>query len=395
MHSLFRRILVAGLLVSLMMLNTTSIFAQDSTDPDQPVYTETYEGLPLCLPGVYLIAPADCLPMGPSQTLTTWARKGISIPQKPLDAVHPDASYLVLDKKYAKLNLQSGVQASWYPNLDSAIAGWGAYQTIPLGTTQYISYVNESDYAGNPYLQNEEGLWIRGSPTRYSSFMGLLFDKQPSTFGWIVDNTTPRQEPSYNAKTTNSELIKETAVSIYDKVEAEGTTWYMIGIGKWVERKAIRAVYPHTDAPSGVDNGRWIEINLYEQTLSVYENNQLKFATLVATGYAPYYTQPGLFHIQEKKEFETMTGAFATGKTDYYLLEDVPWTIYYDSPRAMHGAYWRPMFGFEFSHGCVNLSVGDSHWLYDWAVVGDWVYVFDPSGATPTDPEFYKLSTAF
>ena len=34
----------------------------------------------------------------------------------------------------------------------------------------------------------------------------------------------------------------------------------------------------------------------------------------------------------------------------------------------------------RMSHGCVNLSIGDSHWLYDWANVGDSVYVYDPSG---------------
>ena len=77
-----------------------------------------------------------------------------------------------------------------------------------------------------------------------------------------------------------------------------------------------------------------------------------------------------------------MTGSFTSDKTDYYLLEDVPWTIYYDGPRALHGAYWRALFGYEQSHGCVNLSVGDAHWLFDWANIGDWVYVLDPSGET-------------
>ena len=52
-------------------------------------------------------------------------------------------------------------------------------------------------------------------------------------------------------------------------------------------------------------------------------------------------------------------------------------------------------FGSELSHGCINLSVGDSHWLYDWADVGDYVYVWDPSGLTPTDPAFYEGSAAF
>jgi len=43
----------------------------------------------------------------------------------------------------------------------------------------------------------------------------------------------------------------------------------------------------------------------------------------------------------------------------------------------------------------VNQSVADAHWLFDWAVVGDWVYVWDPSGKTPTDPAFYQAGLAF
>jgi len=146
--------------------------------------------------------------------------------------------------------------------------------------------------------------------------------------------------------------------------------------------------------PEGVTNGRWIEVNLYQQTLAVYENNQIVFATLIATGADPYFTKPGLFQIYEKKELETMTGSFAADKSDYYYLENVPWTMYFDENRALHGAYWRALFGYTQSHGCVNLSVGDAHWLYNWAQVGDWVYVWDPSGATPTDPAFYTQGGA-
>ncbi len=364
--------------------------------PTLPAYQESYEGLPLCLPGVYLIAPVDCLPMGPSETLTKWAREGISIPDQPLIASHPDSSLLVLNKNYAKLNVGEGVQAAWYPDMASAISGWGASHYVPIGNTLYISYDKIGYNGGDAYVTNALGEWIRASPTVYSNFQGLLFAQKPKNdFGWIIDLVNPRREPSYNAAILNEQLTRNTVVKIYDTVEAEGTTWYMIGIGKWVERRAIRAIYPHSDAPDGVENGRWIEVNLYEQTLCAYENNQLLFSTLIATGYEPYYTQPGLFQIREKKDFETMTGAFASGKTDYYLLEEVPWTMYYDGPRALHGAYWRAMFGYEQSHGCVNLSVGDSAWLYQWANEGDWVYVWDPSGETPTDPSFYTVNAAF
>ena len=386
--------LLLALLISISVFSMVS--AQDNSDPDIPLFTETYEGLPLCSPGVYLIPPVDCLPLGPSATLTKWARKGMTLPLRPLPATHPDANLTALEKKYAKLNIQPGTLASYYPNLESAVQGWGALSTLPPGETLYISYEIVAYYEGNPYLTNERGEWIRASPTNYSTFQGLLFNQPPANdFGWIIDVTNPRRAPSVNAPLANSSLTRGDVVLVFDKVEAEGTSWYMIRPGQWVDRNKIRVVTPAYTAPEGVDNGRWIEVNLYEQTLSVYENSRLVFATLIATGFEPYYTQPGLFQVREKKEFETMTGSFATGKVDYYLLEDVPWTIYYDGPRALHGAYWRAMFGYEQSHGCVNLSVGDSHWLFDWANVGDWVYVWDPSGQTPTDPEFYKGSVAF
>ena len=377
---------------------TATVEATPTSEPTPalPDYQETYEGLPLCAPGIYLIAPVDCLPMGPSETLTKWAREGIHIPEQPLIASHPNASFYPVDRQYAKLNVSNGVQAAWYPSLDAAITGWGASNYVPIGTTLYVSYDGISYNGNDAYVQNEYGEWIRASPTNYSDFSGLVFDQPPANdFGWIIDVVSPRKEPSYYAEAVNEELVRNTIVQVYDQTEAEGSTWYMIGIGKWVEARALKVIDPKQTAPDGVENGRWIYVDLYQQTLSVYEDNRLKFATIIATGYEPYYTQPGLFQIREKKDYETMTGAFATGKTDYYLLEDVPWTMYYDGPRALHGAYWRALFGYEQSHGCVNLSITDAHWLYDWAEVGDWVYVYDPSGATPTDPSFYTVNAAF
>jgi lipoprotein-anchoring transpeptidase ErfK/SrfK len=63
--------------------------------------------------------------------------------------------------------------------------------------------------------------------------------------------------------------------------------------------------------------------------------------------------------------------------------------MYFDEARALHGAYWRAKMGYPQSHGCVNLAVGDARWVYEWAQDSDWVYVWDPSGETPTDPSVY------
>jgi lipoprotein-anchoring transpeptidase ErfK/SrfK len=138
-----------------------------------------------------------------------------------------------------------------------------------------------------------------------------------------------------------------------------------------------------------VEGDRWISINLYEQTLTVYENSQMVFATMVSSGLDGWWTQPGVFQVYERLASDPMAGAFAADRSDYYYLEDVPWILYFDESRAIHGAYWHNGYGYPRSHGCVNLSPADAQWVYDWAEEGTWVYVFDPSGRTPVDPAQY------
>ncbi len=175
-------------------------------------------------------------------------------------------------------------------------------------------------------------------------------------------------------------------VQVYDTQTANGVDWNMIGPDQWVEARIMAMVTPNPTPPEGVTTARWIDIDLAEQTLTVYENNQLVFATVIASGLEPFWTRPGLFQIYLKKETETMRN---NDPTDYYYLDNVPWTMYFDKARALHGAYWRTRFGYPQSHGCINLSVGDAHWLFNWAHEGDYVYVHDPSGLTPTDPALY------
>jgi len=101
----------------------------------------------------------------------------------------------------------------------------------------------------------------------------------------------------------------------------------------------------------------------------------------MASGVRPYYTYPGIFQIEEKLDLTRMR--WLTDPADSYNLESVPWTMYFDENRAFHGAYWRANLGYPQSKGCLNMSVGDSQWLFNWANLGDRVYVYDPSGKTP------------
>lgn len=380
-----RLFLVLGLLLGALLVHIDTAGAQAGEPP------EPYMGSTLCLPAAYLSAPSDCLALGPSQTLTDLAQQGISYPPKPLPAVKPPRDLTASPVTVAKINIESIEPAYIYGSLDDAAAGTNPVRQIAPGEgLRYVSYIREERVNGKPFVMLKTGEWMRASPAGYSYFQGLQFSKTPNTaFGWVIDHIRARSAPSWTAPEVGEMIYRETPVQIYDIVEAEGMEWFMIGPEQWVPWLKARRVRVETTPPEGVTGDRWVSVNLHDQTLAVYENRQLVFATLIASGGEPFFTRPGLFQVYQKKPLETMSGAFEADRMDYYYLEDVPWTMYFDKARALHGAYWRSWFGHAGTHGCVNLSIGDSAWLFNWANEGDWVYVWDPSGQTPTDPSFY------
>jgi hypothetical protein len=325
------------------------------------------------------------------------AGKGMRFPLTGLSARPPDPGLTYVEYRYGLVNKPN---APVYGSVEDALSGNKKNAVRRIDSSfSYISYAEETVIDGKRFYMIEPGAWMTANDiTRIGSvplFQGLTFQRTPSgPFGWVRTFLGPefiqvKRLPGFNAENTGRELRAYEIVQVYDTAQANEQDWYMIGPDEWVHHTAIGRVIPASAPPEGVTGDRWIEVNLYEQTLAVYENRELVFATLIASGLDPFWTRPGLFQVYEKLPTTPMRGAFEADRSDAYYLEDVPWTMYFDKARALHGAYWRANLGFPQSHGCVNLSVGDSRWLFDWAQVGDWVYVWDPSGATPTDPSFY------
>ncbi len=388
-----KRIILIG--IASVFFSSVAIYSPVKAQSGSPTSEEPYSGQPLCLPDAYLAEPSGCLPLGPSQFLTNLAKVGLTIPPQPLPAYSPDPALSAMTEQYLRIGVDTAIPV--YPSLEGAQARSGASRSIAGGGgLRYLAILQRVDDGNGSYFQLMSGEWINGGEagsaccTAYGRYQGLLFRKTPPrSFGWVLTPTKTKREPSYAAADTGRELPREALVQVYDTQLDNGTTWLMIGIDEWIDDHFVGKVTPTSNPPEGVTTARWIEVNLGEQSLSVYQDQQLIFATLITTGVEPFYTRPGLFQIYKKKELETMSGSFEADRSDYYYLEDVPWTMYFDSARALHGAYWRTTYGYPGSHGCVNLSPGDSHWLFEWAQEGDWVYVWDPTGQTPTDPAYY------
>lgn len=374
--------------LSLTLVLLTVLLAQPAAAQDFPPDPEPDAGAVVCPPGAYPSPPGDCLPLGPSAYLSELARLGITIPPRPLPATQPDPALVQLPYHYFKVNEITGT--SLYGSLDAAISKAGGVPLLPGFV--YLSYTDHIEPGKGHYFLLRSGEWIAGDGERirsYSEFQGVQLSSTPvRPFGWVnkIDFPQVRAAPGYQSAKTGKVLKPYTTVQVYDTVKDGNMNWYLIGPNEWVEGRLVGIVHPNPTPPEGVTNGRWIEVNLEQQTLAVYEDSRMVYATLIASGLGPLWTKPGLFQIYEKKETELMRN---NDPSDFYYIQDVPWTMYFDEARALHGAFWRTGFGYPQSHGCVNLSVGDSHWLFNWADVGDWVYVHDPSGLTPTDPSLY------
>jgi hypothetical protein len=368
-----------------------SIFPAGTAIAQNTPSTESESGEVLCAPEVYFSDPGECLPLGPSQTLTEMARQGFPYPAQPLAAINRDNSLGIVPYQYYKI---TEYKTNTYPSLDAAINKAGALRQIGPGELIYVTYLQMERTDKGVYFLLPSGEWMPGDGTRVSTpdlFRGLEFFSTPRTaFGWAIFGTETRSSPGYasNIPVVRT-LPKHALVQVYNAISVEGADWLLIGPDEWVPARQIAVVFPNPTPPAGVTNGRWIDIDLAEQTLTVYENHQLVFAALVATGMEPYWTRPGLFQIYSMKETENMSGSFEADRSDYYSLEHVPYTLYFDKARAIHGAYWRTSLGFEQSHGCVNMSIGDAAWVFNWANEGDWVYVHDRTGNTPDDPAIY------
>jgi hypothetical protein len=341
-----------------------------------------YYDLPLCLPSYYPENPASCLPLGPSQTIKGLREQGFPYPLSNLPAHKPDPALNDLPIRVA--NVQEG-QGKVYASLNEAINGGNVIRTVMAGDNRYVAVVEQAYSNGKNYVRLLNGGWMQAD-VHYAvpTWQGLeFFDTPESNLGFMIDTTGSYNAASFSSGLTGVTYTKFDAFPIYNTVEAEGYEWYQISPTEWMPSLKSRRVVIDTKTPPGVEGGKWINIDLANQTLSAYENNELVFAAIVATGAGELYSDPGTYRIYEKKEIEQMQGSYAADRSDFYYYEGVPWAMYYNHAQAIHGIYWPTTLGIKQSHGCVNMFAGDAQWLFQWADIGDYVYVHDPSGETP------------
>jgi hypothetical protein len=170
------------------------------------------------------------------------------------------------------------------------------------------------------------------------------------------------------------------------------------GLPVYDEQLFWQAANPNPQGDPYSAGRKWIEVSISQQTLWAYQGDTLVSWTYVSTGIEPNHTEQGVFHVRYKLPEQDMAGATdengavvamgqeaanaasngeVPGQTGY-TVEDVPNVMYINQDaEALHGAYWHNNFGSPMSHGCINLPVDFSAFLYGWAPLGTMVWVHE------------------
>ena len=176
----------------------------------------------------------------------------------------------------------------------------------------------------------------------------------------------------------------------------DGIPYFETTDGKWLKGTEAGAALVPSEWPAAANAGeKWIDISIENEVLVAWQGKTPVYATLVSAGQDgmgdPLTTKStirGTFRIRDKHVTTTMDsnghaageggGEQAApskdpeeGKTvrrgqGTFELRDVPWVQYFAAGFALHTAYWHDVFGVARSHGCVNLSPIDGHWLFGW-----------------------------
>ena len=118
--------------------------------------------------------------------------------------------------------------------------------------------------------------------------------------------------------------------------------------------------------------GKLIEIDLTDQIVSLYCENDILMRSKTVTGKNSTPTNIGSFKIYAKEKDRYLKGADYNSHVDFWMP--------FDGGIGLHDATWRKQFGGEIykkngSHGCVNLPYDVAEYIYNNVKVGTKVLV--------------------
>ena len=286
---------------------------------------------------------------------------------------------------YVIVMVPEGEKIPLWPTFEALKNGEAADKQLEHGDT--IAIDRPLKFDGESYWLSVEGKVL---PQKGTAQMGggslwhgmAITDATPLPFGWITGEHVPTYEQIPEGKSAQQgQLERRVRVQIVEE--------QTVGKKRWLKVHALPitgtlAPQPAESSPTDVwinadqvnevrllehpakvpaDIERWIDVDLGEQVLVLYEKDKPVYATLVSSGRA-IPTPMGTYPVWAKASAITMKNQPYEDKG--YFVNKVPWSTFFQWHNAIHGAYWHDRFGVSKSHGCVNVAPLDARYVFEW-----------------------------
>lgn len=231
-------------------------------------------------------------------------------------------------------------------------------RTVPVDTATAATWIT-------PSVNDEGDLTITANEAEISKFTATLPEKvdRPAVDGVkLVDRQGNQLPDSIYTK----EGVQGRTIGDVSKIAGEFATQLEAGNGHY-------ALTVTTVEPKQTTLERWIEVDVSEQTVYVWENDEIVRVMLTSSGLGEHESTRGTFRINSHVVMQDM--GCVPGYD--YCTKDVKWVMYYHGDEAFHGTWWHSNFGNKMSHGCMNLSEDNAKWLWDWTPIDTEVWVHD------------------
>jgi len=366
MHRYLPITLALFILLTLRTKPATAIAPRDPGEPRARAVPARY----ICVPNLVWRNPELCPTYGPGTTAYRLAsiRLPDPLPELPVLELPHDEDDDLVPHVYAYVRT---LPLNVYRHPMEAAMGLPPVRTM-LSGDWWVSVDGLVEYEGQQWYQINEEEFVSADALALanpSRFQGVYLTEQPQhPFAWINRWVQPSVVPQGAPNTGVEPLQRYQLVTIFAEERRGNAIWYLVGSDQWVEQSNVSRV-DVDPPPEGVGPGeKWIEVDIFEQTIAAYEGERMVYATLISSGRTGTATPPGLYRIYFKvREGKMSNPDVEDGDPAYYYIEDVPWTMYFHEGYSIHAAFWHDAFGFTRSHGCVNLAPRDALWFFNWA----------------------------
>ena len=158
---------------------------------------------------------------------------------------------------------------------------------------------------------------------------------------------------------------------VLERKDVRHETWLRVDTEAWLRARDTTGPVLRPRPAETLPDERWLDVDLARQVLVAYRGDHAVFALPVSTGRGATGTElatpPGLHRVWIKLKTSDMDNLENLEAERNYVIQAVPWVMYFDHGYGLHGAFWHRAFGRVQSHGCINLTPSDAERLFEWS----------------------------